>query len=85
MADESGFEVIPTQASSQIDQVLFNAETSQGRILFLAKGSRGPSLYEYDDCTSDEAAQIAGGAIGGSVGVSFGAIWKGTKVFRRVS
>jgi hypothetical protein len=72
MADESGFEVIPSQASSQIDQVLFNAETSQGRILFLAKGSRGPSLYEYDDCTSDEAAQIAGGAIGGSVGVTFG-------------
>jgi hypothetical protein len=85
MADESGFEVIPSQASSQIDQVLFNAETSQGRILFLAKGSRGPSLYEYDDCTSDEAAQIAGGAIGGSVGVTFGNLWKGIKPFRRIS
>jgi hypothetical protein len=85
MADESGFELIPTQASSQIDQVYFNAETSQGRILFLAKNSRGPYLYEYDDCTADEAAQIASGAIGGSVGVTFGVLWKNVKVFRRIS
>jgi hypothetical protein len=85
MADESGFEVIPSQASSQIDQVLFNAETSQGRILFVGKGSRGPSLYEYDQATREEAEQIASGAIGGSVGISFGQIWKGTKPFRRIS
>lgn len=80
MPDESGFEVIPSQASSQIDQVLFNAATGQGRILFL-KGA----LYEYDECTRVEAEQIAGGAIGGSVGVSFSQIWKNIKPFRRVS
>ena len=85
MADENGFEVIPTQASSQIDHVEFNSETSQGRILFLAKGSRGPSLYEYDDATREEAEQIANGAIGGSVGITFGILWKGIKPFRRIS
>jgi hypothetical protein len=85
MADESGFEVLETQSSSQIDHVEFNAETSQGRILFLAKGSRGPSLYEYDGCTRAEAEQIASGIIGGSVGVTFGQLWKGVKVFRRIS
>jgi hypothetical protein len=85
MADDSGFEAIPTQGSSQIDQVYFNAETNQGRILFLAKGSRGPSLYEYDDATREEAEQIASGAIGGSVGITFGQLWKGIKVYRRIS
>ena len=85
MADESVFEVIPTQASSQIDHVEFNVATGQGAIVFLAKGSRGPSRYEYDDCTLDEAQQIASGAIGGSVGVTFGTLWKNVKPFRRVS
>ena len=85
MADESGFEVLPTGASSQIDTVLFNEQTKQGRILFLAKGSRGPSLYEYDQTTREEAEQIASGAIGGSVGISFSQIWKGTKPYRRIS
>ena len=85
MADESVFEVIPTQASSQIDHVEFNAATGQGRILFLAKGSRGPSLYEYDEATIDEAQQIASGAIGGSVGATFGTLWKNVKPFRRIS
>jgi hypothetical protein len=81
MADESGFEVIPSQSSSQIDQVLFNAETSQGRILFIKNGA----LYEYDSATREEAVQIASGAIGGSVGITFGQLWKGTKPFRRIS
>jgi hypothetical protein len=81
MPDESGFEVIPSQASSQIDQVLFNAATGQGRISFIKNGA----LYEYDEATRVEAEQIANGAIGGSVGISFGQIWKGVKPFRRVS
>lgn len=86
MPDESGFELIPSQASSQIDQVFFNAATSQGRILFISKGSRGPSLYEYDGVTLDEATQIANGAIGGSVGITFGQLWKsGGKPYRRIS
>jgi len=78
---EEGFEVIPSQASSQIDQVLFSAETGQGRILFLKNGA----LYEYDNCTREEAEQIASGAIGGSVGITFGQLWKGVKNFRRIS
>ncbi len=81
MSDESGFEVIPSQASSQIDQVLFNAETSQGRIVFLKNGS----VYEYDSATREEAEQIANGAIGGSVSVTFGNLWKNVKPFRRIS
>ena len=85
MADESGFEVLPTQSSSQIDNVQFNAETSQGRILFLGKGSSGPALYEYDSATREEAEQIASGAIGGSVGITFGNLWKNVKPFRRIS
>jgi hypothetical protein len=85
MADESGFEVLDTQSSSQIDHVEFNSTTKQGRILFLAKGSRGPSLYEYDQCTREEAENIASGAIGGSVGITFGGLWKGIKPFRRIS
>ena len=78
---EEGFEVIPSQASSQIDQVLFSAETGQGRIVFLKNGA----VYEYDSCTRSEAEQIANGVIGGSVGVTFGSLWKGIKVFRRIS
>ncbi len=85
MADESGFEVLPSLSSSQIDNVQFNDSTGQGRILFLGKGSRGPSLYEYDGVTRSEAEQIANGVIGGSVGVTFGSLWKGVKPFRRVS
>lgn len=85
MADGSGWEVLPTQASSQIDHVEFNQETGQGGIVFLGKGSRGPSRYEYEDCTRSEAEQIANGAIGGSVGITFGQLWKGTKPYQRVS
>ena len=77
MADESGFEALPTQASSQIDQVFFNAETSQGRVSFIKNGS----LYEYDDCTMSEAEQIASGAIGGSVGRDVWDFGKGIKNF----
>jgi hypothetical protein len=83
MANED-FNMTPV-SSSQIAAVGFNAETSQGRIEFVAKGSRGPSLYEYDDCTAEEAAQIISGAIGGSVGVTFGTLWKNVKPFRRIS
>ena len=41
MADESGFEVIPTQASSQIDHVEFNAATGQGAIVFWRRAVEG--------------------------------------------
>jgi hypothetical protein len=85
MTGESGFEVLPTQGSSQIEYVEFNQSTGQGRISFLGKGSRGPSLYEYDDVTLDEAKQIASGSIGGSVGKTFSYLWKGTKPYRRIS
>ena len=47
--------------------------------------SRGASPRSHDDCTADEANQIASGAIGGSVGITFGQLWKGTKNFRRIS
>ena len=84
MADENDFNMTAV-SSSQIAAVGFNAETGQGRVEFLAKGNRGPSLYEYDNCTQDEATQIINGAIGGSVGITFGQLWKGTKNFRRIS
>lgn len=80
MADENDFEAIPTQSSSQIEQVYFNSASSQGRILFMKNGS----LYEYDNATKDEADQIANGAIAGSVGITFGQLWKNIKPFRRI-
>jgi len=81
VADESGFEMVPVSGSSQISAVGFNATTSQGRVEFIKNGS----LYEYDSCTAAEAEQIQNGAIGGSVGITFGNLWKGTKPFRRIS
>jgi hypothetical protein len=84
MADENDFNMTAV-SSSQIAAVGFNAATSQGRVEFVAKGSRGPSLYEYDSVTEDEYSQIVNGAIGGSVGITFGNLWKNVKVFRRIS
>ena len=75
MADESGFEMIPV-SSSQIEAVGFNPSTGEGRVAFLAKGSRPGSLYSYPSCTQDEFDQIVNGAIGGSVGTTFGQLWK---------
>ena len=80
MADESGFEMVPV-SSSQIESVGFNAATSQGKVRFLKNGSE----YVYESCTQDEATQIINGAIGGSVGITFGQLWKGVKPFRRIS
>ena len=84
MADGSGFEMVAV-SSSQIAAVGFKAETGQGRVEFIGKGSRGPSLYEYEDCTQDEATQIINGAIGGSVGITFGSLWKNVKPYQRIS
>ena len=71
MADGSGFEMVPV-SSSQIESVGFNSETGQGRVSFIRNGS----LYEYDSVTREEFDQIVSGAIGGSVGTTFGQLWK---------
>lgn len=84
MAEENDFNMTPV-ASSQIEAVGFNPATGQGRVMFLAKGSRSGSLYEYDSCTKDEFDQIVTGAIAGSVGISFSQIWKGTKQYRKIA
>ena len=81
MADGSGFEMVAVSGSSQIAAVGFNAETGQGKIQFLKNGSE----YVYEDCTQSEADQIINGAIGGSIGVTFGQLWKGVKPFSRVA
>ena len=80
MADGSGFEMVPV-SSSQIESVGFNSETGQGRVSFIRNGS----LYEYDSVTREEFDQIVNGSIGGSVGISFGSLWKGVKPFRRLA
>jgi hypothetical protein len=80
MADENDFNMTPV-SSSQIEAVGFCTATGQGKVQFLKNGSE----YVYESCTQDEATQIINGAIGGSVGVSFSQIWKGTKPFRRIS
>lgn len=80
MADESGFEMVPV-SSSQIEAVGFNETTSQGKVRFLKNGSE----YLYENCTQDEANQIINGAIGGSVGVTFGNLWKNVKPFSRLT
>ena len=74
MADED-FNMQPV-VSSQIESVGFNPATGEGRVAFLAKGSRPGSLYSYPACTQEEFDQIVSGAIGGSVGVTFGQLWK---------
>jgi hypothetical protein len=83
MADESGFEMVPVN-SSQIEAVGFNPATGEGRVAFLAKGSRPGSLYSYPACTQDEFDQIVNGAIGGSVGVTFGNLWKYKSGYQRI-
>ena len=80
MADED-FNMTPV-VSSQIAAVGFNPTTSQGRVEFLAKGSRGGSLYEYDSVTEDEYTQIVNAP---SVGTVFGTLWKNVKPYRRIS
>ena len=72
MADESGFEMTPV-TSSQIESVGFNPATGEGRVAFLAKGSRPGSLYSYPNCTQEEFDQIVNA---GSVGAMFGQLWK---------
>lgn len=81
MADGSGFEMVAVSGSSQIAAVGFNAETGQGKIQFLKNGSE----YIYESCTQAEADQIINGAIGGSIGITFGQLWKGVKPFSRVA
>jgi KTSC domain len=85
MAEETAVQGDPFNmtavSSSQIEAVGFNPETSQGRILFLSKGNRGSSLYEYDGCTQAEADEIINAP---SVGQSFAGLWKGIKAYRRV-
>ena len=80
MADENDFQMTPV-SSSQIAAVGFNAATSQGRVLF----SKGNALYEYDNCSESEYTAIVNGDMGGSVGITFGSLWKGIKPFRRLS
>jgi hypothetical protein len=75
MADENDFQMVPV-SSSQIEAVGFNPETGEGRVAFLAKGSRPGSLYSYPNCSQEEFDQIVSGAIGGSVGITFGELWK---------
>ena len=72
-------------SSTQIESVGFNPETGEGRVAFLAKGSRPGSLYSYQNCSVDEFNQIVAGAIGGSVGVTFSTLWKGMKPYQRLS
>lgn len=74
MADND-FEMTPV-TSSQIESVGFNPATGEGRVSFLAKGSRPGSTYSYPNCTQSEYEQIIQGVIGGSVGVTFGQLWK---------
>ena len=80
MADENDFNMTAV-SSSQIAAVGFNVETSQGKVRFLKNGSE----YLYENCTQDEATQIINGAIGGSVGVTFGTLWKNVKPFSRIA
>ena len=80
MADENDFNMTPV-VSSQLESVGFNPATSQGRVRFLAKGSRGSSLYEYEGCTQEEANSIINAP---SAGTQFGITWKGIKPFRRL-
>ena len=67
--------------SSKIAAVGFNPGTNQGRVEFLAKGRSSGSLYEYDDCTAEEYADIVGAA---SVGQMFSQLWKNVKPYRKV-
>jgi hypothetical protein len=73
MADE--IQMVPV-VSSQIESVGFDPTTGEGRVAFLAKGSRPGSLYSYPSCTQEEFDHIVNGAIGGSVGTTFGQLWK---------
>jgi len=74
-------EMIPV-TSSQIESVGFDPETGKGYVRFLARGRGTTSLYEYEGCTQEEATAIITAP---SVGIAFGQIWKGTKIYRKIS
>ena len=71
MADESGFEMVPVD-SDLLSDVGFNATTGHGKAVFKKNGR----VYGYPGCTEDEFNQILSGAIEGSVGKTFNALWK---------
>jgi hypothetical protein len=76
MAEENDFNMQQV-TSSQIAAVGFNPATNQGRVEFIKNGS----LYEYDNCTQEEADSIINAP---SVGIAFGNVWKGVKSYRRI-
>lgn len=77
---EATFEMIPVN-STQIESIGFSAETNQGRARFIAKGNFAGALYEYDDCTQEEANAIINAP---SPKTAFDQIWKGIKPYRRI-
>ena len=73
---------IGTPNSSQIKRVGFDAETSHGYCGFLDRRSgEESSVYEYDDCTREEADAIINAE---SVGRAFAATWKYGKAYRKL-
>lgn len=80
MPEENDFNMTEV-SNSQIAAVGFNPTTSQGRVIFSDKG-RGPTTYEYDNCTAEEFDSIVNAP---SVGIAFGETWKGSKPYRRIS
>lgn len=61
--------------SGNLVAVGFNEQTKQGRVQF------AKALYEYDQCTQEEADQIINGA---SANDEFNAVWRGKKPYRKV-
>ena len=74
MADND-FDMQPVE-SDNLAEVGFNEDTNQGRIRFV-KGS----LYEYDDCTLEEAEQIRNAP---SANDAFKTLWRGLKPYRKI-
>lgn len=79
MADENDFTMVPV-SSGQVAAIGFNSSTGEGRVEFV-----NGSLYSYPNRTQAEYEQIINGAIEGSVGKTFNALWKYAPGYTKIS
>ena len=67
--------------SDLLSEVGFNPATMHGKAVFKKNGA----VYGYPGCTAEERDQIVSGAIAGSVGKTFNALWKYKSGYYKIS
>ena len=77
---ENDFEMTSVD-SDLLSEVGFNSSTGHGKAVFKKNGK----AYGYPGYTQEEFDQITGGAIEGSAGKTFNALWKWKPGYYQIS